>query len=96
MGADTREISSIVFWELSKLIQLGRVELDLESPEINRLFSILTIWPIDRKICRTINELDFKSDPADELIAATSLAYDIPLLTRDRKIAKSRRVPLAN
>ena len=39
--------------------------------------------------------LDFESDPADELIAATSLAYGIPLLTRDRKLLRSKIVPLA-
>jgi PIN domain nuclease of toxin-antitoxin system len=39
--------------------------------------------------------LDFASDPADELIAATSVVERIPLLTRDQKILKSRMVPLA-
>jgi PIN domain nuclease of toxin-antitoxin system len=39
--------------------------------------------------------LDFKSDPADELIAATSVVERIPLLTRDKRIRKSKLVPLA-
>lgn len=38
---------------------------------------------------------DFKSDPADEIIAATSLVHRVPLLTRDRKIKKSKIVPFA-
>jgi len=33
--------------------------------------------------------LDFTSDPADEIIAATSLAFKIPLLTRDTNILTS-------
>jgi predicted nucleic acid-binding protein len=40
-------------------------------------------------------QLDFSADPADELIAATSIVHDVPLVTRDRRIRSSRRVPLA-
>jgi predicted nucleic acid-binding protein len=32
---------------------------------------------------------------ADEVIAATSVLENIPLLTRDRRIGKSRIVPMA-
>ena len=39
--------------------------------------------------------LDFKGDPADEIIAATSLVYRVPLLTRDKRILASKVVPLA-
>jgi predicted nucleic acid-binding protein len=34
-------------------------------------------------------------DPADELIAATSIVHRLPLVTRDKKIRKSKLVPLA-
>jgi PIN domain nuclease of toxin-antitoxin system len=39
--------------------------------------------------------LDFQSDPADELIAATSVVHKVPLLTRDRRILSSNVVPFA-
>jgi len=39
--------------------------------------------------------LDVRVDPADELIAATSLVHHLPLVTRDRKLRKSALVPLA-
>jgi predicted nucleic acid-binding protein len=39
--------------------------------------------------------LDFRSDPADELIAATSVVYRVPLVTRDRKLRGSKIVPIA-
>ncbi len=39
--------------------------------------------------------LDFKSDPADELIAATSIVRSVPLVTRDKRMRRSRIVPLA-
>jgi PIN domain nuclease of toxin-antitoxin system len=38
--------------------------------------------------------LDFRGDPADEIIAATSVVHRVPLLTRDRRIRGSRIVPL--
>jgi PIN domain nuclease of toxin-antitoxin system len=40
--------------------------------------------------------LDFRGDPADEIIAATSVVHRAPLLTRDRQIRRSKVVPLAN
>jgi predicted nucleic acid-binding protein len=36
-----------------------------------------------------------RGDPADELIAATSIVHNVPLLTRDKALLKSRRVPHA-
>jgi len=88
-------ISAIVLWELAKLVQLGRIGLDLEDPEIVRTLSGLQVWPIDLAISVQSTRLDFRGDPADELIAATSVVHRVPLLTRDRRIRASRIVPLA-
>lgn len=88
-------ISDIVLWELAKLIDLGRIELDLTSPEFQNCLRKLTIIPITVEIAQKSCQLDFASDPADEIIAATSLVENVPLLTRDRRIRKSRIVPLA-
>ncbi len=88
-------ISDIVLWELAKLVQIGRLELDLDSSEFRQCLGALTIIPISWNIARVSTDLDFSSDPADEIIAATSLVEGIPLMTRDRKILKSRLVPFA-
>jgi PIN domain nuclease of toxin-antitoxin system len=88
-------ISAIVLLELAKLVQLKRLEIDLESAEFSRLFGHITVLPLDLSVARRSTELDFRSDPADELIAATSIVYKIPLLTRDRAILKSKLVPFA-
>lgn len=88
-------ISSIVLWELAKLVSLDRLTLDLDSIEFSRLIGQIQILPITLATSITSTKLDFNSDPADELIAATSIVHKIPLLTRDRKILKSRLVPLA-
>jgi len=88
-------ISSIVLWELAKLNQLGRIELDLESESFRRLLARLRVIPIDPQVALASTRLDFRSDPADELIAATSFVHGIPLLTRDGKLRASKLVPLA-
>ena len=88
-------ISGIVLWELAKLVELGRVELDLDDREVVRAVSSLHVWPIDLAIARASTRLDFRSDPADEIIAATSVVHGVPLVTRDDKMRGSRMVPLA-
>ena len=88
-------VSAIVFWELAKLVQLGRIDMDLDDRDVVRTLSRLHVWPIDLAIARASTQLDFQSDPADELIAATSVVHDIPLLTRDHTISLSKVVPLA-
>ncbi len=84
-----------MLWELAKLIQLGRIAMDLEDGEVVRTLSALHVWPIDLAVSIQSTRLDFKADPADELIAATSIVHNVPLLTRDRALFKSRIVPLA-
>lgn len=88
-------ISDIVLWELAKLVQLGRLEMDLSGDDFADVVRRLEVIPISPAIAVASTRLDFHSDPADELIAATSLVHGIPLLTRDRRIRSSKRVPLA-
>lgn len=95
LSADNWSISGIVLWEIAKLAQLKRIEFDFDDVETVRALSAIHVWPIDIQICRHLALLDFKSDPADEIIAATSLAHKIPLVTRDKIIRKSRKVELA-
>ncbi|HZS39424.1 MAG TPA: type II toxin-antitoxin system VapC family toxin [Polyangia bacterium] len=88
-------ISAIVLWELSKLVQLGRLELDLDDADVVRTLAQVHVWPLDLPVCRASTRLDFRGDPADELIAATSLVNGVPLVTRDRAIRRSKVVPFA-
>jgi PIN domain nuclease of toxin-antitoxin system len=87
-------IAAIVIWEIGKLAELGRIELDLDDPELTRTLAKIHVWPLTLDVCRAIRTLDFHGDPADEIIAATSLIHRVPLVTRDRRIRQSRRVPL--
>jgi PIN domain nuclease of toxin-antitoxin system len=95
LATDSWGIAAIVLWELAKLAQLGRLTIDLDDPEVKVALSELHVWPLDLEIARASTHLDFRGDPADELIAATSVVHRIPLLTRDRRIRRSKLVPFA-
>ena len=95
LSANRWSISAIVLWELARLVQLGRLSMDLDDREVRRVLSQLHVWPIDLEVARASVDLDFRGDPADEIIAATSVVHGVPLLTRDRTIGKSKMVPLA-
>jgi len=95
LSNETWSISVIVLWEIAKLSELGRIELDLDHPELARAFARIDTWPLTLDICRSIKALDFDSDPADEIIAATSVVHRVPLLTRDRRMRRSKLVPIA-
>jgi PIN domain nuclease of toxin-antitoxin system len=92
---DRWSVPDIVFWELQLLEKRGRIAPILESAEFARVLRRIRVWPIDLDVVRAMRQLDFRSDPADELIAATSIAHGIPLLTRDTTMLKSGVVPLA-
>ena len=87
-------ISAIVLWEITKLHQKGRISLGLDSPQLASALARIEIWPLSREVCLNLMALDFASDPADELIAATSLTYHVPLVTRDERIRSSKKLKL--
>jgi PIN domain nuclease of toxin-antitoxin system len=89
-------IAAIALWEIGKLAELGRIAVDLDDPDFIRTLARIHVWPLTLDVCRAIRGLDFRGDPADELIAATSVVHRVPLVTRDARIRRSRRVPLAS
>jgi PIN domain nuclease of toxin-antitoxin system len=95
LSAHPWSISGIVLWELATLAQLGRVRLDLDDPRVVRVLDRVHVWPITREIAAASTRLDLRADPADELIAATSVVHAVPLVTRDRRLLSSKRVPIA-
>jgi PIN domain nuclease of toxin-antitoxin system len=95
LRADSWSISAIVLWEIATLAELGRIRIDLHDPELTRVVSRIRVWPLDLEVCRAIRSLDVRGDPADDLIAATSLVHDVPLVTRDPRLRRSKVVPLA-
>ncbi len=95
LSGDRWSISAIVLWEIAKLAQIGRIAVDLDDPDVVRVLAAVDVWPLTREIAVASTRLDVRSDPADELIGATSVVHRVPLLTRDRKLLGSKVVPLA-
>ena len=89
-------LSSITLVEIARLGSYSRVNLipDLETflSDIEQRFIVL---PITSYIARQAFELParFPKDPVDRVIVATALVEDLPLLTADAAIRKSRTVP---
>lgn len=95
LSGDTWSISAIVRWEICKLHQLGRIVLDVDDADVTRALARIHTWPLSWEVCRESCRLDIKGDPADELIGATSVVHGVPLVTRDRRLRRSKRIPLA-
>ena len=84
-------ISAISVWELAKKHELGKFELDRPIDEW-LLEAVghpsLQVLPLTTDILVESTRLPdgFRSDPADEMIIATSRILGLPLLTADEKI----------
>jgi PIN domain nuclease of toxin-antitoxin system len=89
-------ISDFTLFELSMLFRKKQFRLAVSQEaflaEVEHRFIVL---PITGNIALQTCDLpaSFPKDPADRIIAATALVEDIPLLTADREIRKSRAVP---
>ena len=95
MDRESWAISPMVLWEIAFLVKRRGLDLDLEASEFREFLARLEILNFNWRVAVASTELDFRSDPADEIIAASSVAHGIPLLTRDRRIRRSSMVPLA-
>ena len=87
----------ISLWEAQMLHGKKRIELPLPFPDWLRRASapgVVKLVPLDAEVVIALDRLPrtFGGDPADRLIAATALAYRLPLATRDEHIRKSRAV----
>jgi PIN domain nuclease of toxin-antitoxin system len=89
-------ISDFTLVELSMLFRKKQFELIVNPKaflsEVERRFVVL---PITANIALQALELPgtYPKDPADRIIGATALIEDIPLITADQAIRKSRAVP---
>jgi PIN domain nuclease of toxin-antitoxin system len=89
-------ISDVTLLEIAQLANHGRINL-IPNPEtvlteIERLFVVL---PITANIALQAFDLParYPKDPVDRVLGATALVEDVPLVTADRDIRKSRVVP---
>jgi PIN domain nuclease of toxin-antitoxin system len=87
---DGLAISVYSCWEIAKLVEYGKLELKLP---IGSWLEIALSHPYLHSIDLTIPIIikstqlsGFHKDPADQIIVATSIILEIPLLTADEKI----------
>lgn len=84
-------VSSISAWEISMLIEKGRLVLsmDVESwlDEVAQIDGVRFV-PVDNEvgIKSTVLPGEFHKDPADRMIVATARKLAVPLVTADEKI----------
>ena len=90
-------VSIISCWEVAKLVELGRLELD--RPVLEWIESALRrpgvqLVELDPPIVVESTQLpgDFHRDPADQLIVATARILNCPLLTVDNRLQKYEHV----
>lgn len=88
-------ISPIVLWELFDLRRRGEISIDLDAPSLQRDLQAIPLLPLTLEVARIAARLDFHTDPVDEIIAASSIHYRAPLVTRDTRVLESRMVPFA-
>ncbi len=95
--SNTLIISDISLWEIAMLIKFGRVQIDSRYEEYITLvlnsFN-LVIKPITPEIANLAVNFDgsVNKDPADRIIAATSVLEKAPLITGDKNLRKSKAV----
>ncbi len=90
-------VSSISAWEISMLINKGRLilSMDVESwlDEVTQIDGV-RFMPVNNEISikSTMLPGEFHKDPADRMIIATARKLAVPLVTADEKIRKYEHV----
>lgn len=83
-------ISIISCWEVAKLVEKNRINLSLPVEEwIKKALAYPKTQLLDLTvpiILQSTQLIGFHDDPADQLIVATAMIYNCPLLTVDQKI----------
>lgn len=90
-------LPDIVLWEIAILIKKQRLILDTGYKEFIDLILISGNYKV-REITPEIAELsanlpdEINLDPADRIIAATSLILEAPLITADKNLRKTKKI----
>ncbi len=60
LSNDTWSISAIVLWEIAKLSELGRIDIDLDHPEFTRTLTRIETWPLTLDILSLYQIIGFR------------------------------------
>ena len=87
----------ISLWEIAMLMHKGRLSMDIGYLEFIKLilesndYSLMGITPEIAALSTDLS-LDNNKDPADRIIAATSIIKNTKLVTADKKLRQSKKV----
>jgi Uncharacterized protein conserved in bacteria len=84
-----------VLWEIALLIKAGQIKLPQPFAQWAAALAIqlgFEITLLDSTVLDTSLNLRINGDPFDEVIVATALALDLPLITKDAAITESQLV----
>jgi len=90
-------ISDISNWEIAMLVQKGRIEINTTAAHFLNLFlqsrnvSVIQISPEIAELSTHFGS-SMSNDPADRIIAATSIIHNAQLITADQKLTESELV----
>ncbi len=94
--ADVLLLSPFSCWEVTLLVKTGRLELEIDVRRwiSNGLkFPKLRLAEMNPAILTdSVLFDDLHSDPADRIIAATCLFYNVPLITKDSKLHRWNQI----
>ena len=87
--ASALHYSPISAWEIARLMKEGKVFIPNDAAgfvtDLKEQYDLAAISPSDDIMIRAAQLPDFHKDPADRIIIATSLAYDLTVVTGDGK-----------
>jgi len=90
--ASALHYSSISAWEITRLMKEDKVVIPNDAAgfleDLKEQYDIATIPPTDDIMIRAAQLPDLHKDPADRIIIATALAYDLTIVTGDGKFSQ--------
>ena len=94
MNPDALAVYDITFWEVAMLVKKGRLEIDVPASTLLELAlqaRRIVVQDITPEIAVLSANLagEIGSDPADRLIAASSILANAPVVTADRRMRES-------
>ena len=82
--------ADISLWEIAMLIEKGRLKVSVTITDFLSTLSTarrLNVLPITPSIADiSVSTAVPSGDPADRLIAATAIHYNVPLVTKDKRL----------
>ena len=88
-AASALHYSSISTWEIARLMKEEKIFIPIDAAcfvaDLKEQYGLDAIPPDDDIMIRAAQLPDFHKDPADRIIIATSLAYNLTVVTGDGK-----------